>query len=162
MPGTARDPSVPAVPSVVSHAVTPWTVARQPPLSTGFSRQEHRSGSPCPPPRGIFPTQDGGPSVRSPASAAGFFTNSAVWGAHAPNKQSAFSAPAEYSYLSERYPGLQSALPPSGLPAASLVFPLTPWPPDPTNVSPGRAVPSLDLLCRRLSPVAPTRPRPPG
>ena len=30
--------------------VTPWTVARQAPLSTGFSRQEHCSGLPCPPP----------------------------------------------------------------------------------------------------------------
>ena len=30
---------------------TPWTVARQPPLSMGFSRQECRSGLPCPPPR---------------------------------------------------------------------------------------------------------------
>ena len=30
--------------------VTPWTVARQAPLSMGFSRQEHWSGLPCPPP----------------------------------------------------------------------------------------------------------------
>ena len=29
---------------------TPWTVARQAPLSMGFSRQEHWSGLPCPPP----------------------------------------------------------------------------------------------------------------
>ena len=28
----------------------PWTVARQPPLSVGFSRQEYWSGLPCPPP----------------------------------------------------------------------------------------------------------------
>ena len=34
----------------------PWTVARQAPLSVGFSRQEHWSGLPCPSP-GIFPTQ---------------------------------------------------------------------------------------------------------
>ena len=37
----------------LSHAqlfVTPWTVAHQAPLSTGFSRQEHRSGLPFPPP----------------------------------------------------------------------------------------------------------------
>ena len=33
-----------------------WTAARQAPLSTGFSRQEHWSGSPCPPPGGL-PTQ---------------------------------------------------------------------------------------------------------
>ena len=30
--------------------VTPWTVAHQAPLSMGFSRQEYRSGLPCPPP----------------------------------------------------------------------------------------------------------------
>ena len=29
--------------------VTQWTVAHQAPLSMGFSRQEHWSGSPCPP-----------------------------------------------------------------------------------------------------------------
>ena len=28
----------------------PWTVARQAPLSMDFSRQEHWSGLPCPPP----------------------------------------------------------------------------------------------------------------
>ena len=28
---------------------TPWTVARQAPLSMGFSRQENWSGLPCPP-----------------------------------------------------------------------------------------------------------------
>ena len=33
---------------------TPWTVARQAPLSMGFSRQEYWSGLPCPPP-GIEP-----------------------------------------------------------------------------------------------------------
>ena len=30
--------------------VAPWTVACQAPLSMGFSRQEHWSGLPCPPP----------------------------------------------------------------------------------------------------------------
>ena len=33
--------------------VTPWTVARQAPLSMGFSRQEYCSGLPCPPPRDL-------------------------------------------------------------------------------------------------------------
>ena len=32
--------------------VTLWTVASQAPLSMGFSRQEHWSGFPCPPPGG--------------------------------------------------------------------------------------------------------------
>ena len=36
--------------SVVSDSVTPWTAARQAPLSLGFSRQEYWSGLPCPPP----------------------------------------------------------------------------------------------------------------
>ena len=30
-----------------------WTVARQAPLSMAFSRQEHWSGLPCPPPQGL-------------------------------------------------------------------------------------------------------------
>ena len=36
--------------SHVQLCVTPWTVAHQPPLSLGFSRQEYWSGLPCPPP----------------------------------------------------------------------------------------------------------------
>ena len=49
------------------------------PLSMGFSRQEHWSGLPFPPPRdlpdpGINPT-----SLRSPAWAGGFFTTSTTW-----------------------------------------------------------------------------------
>ena len=34
--------------SCVRLFATPWTVACQPPLSTGFSRQEYWSGLPCP------------------------------------------------------------------------------------------------------------------
>ena len=37
---------------------TSWTVTRQAPLSTGFSRQEHWSGLPCPPPGGSSPPRD--------------------------------------------------------------------------------------------------------
>ena len=36
---------------------TLWTVARQAPLSMGFSRQEYWSGLPCPPP-GDLPNPD--------------------------------------------------------------------------------------------------------
>ena len=36
--------------SPVQLSATPWTAARQAPLSMGFSRQEDRSGLPCPPP----------------------------------------------------------------------------------------------------------------
>ena len=58
---------------------TLWTVARQAPVSVGFSRQEYWSGLPCPfpgdlPDLGIEPT-----SLRSPALAGGFYTTSATW-----------------------------------------------------------------------------------
>ena len=43
---------------------TLWTVARQAPLSMGFSRQEYWSGLPCPPP-GDLPSP--GIEPRSPA-----------------------------------------------------------------------------------------------
>jgi len=43
--------------------LTQWTVARQAPLSMGFSRQEYWSGLPCPPP-GDLP--DPGIKLRSP------------------------------------------------------------------------------------------------
>ena len=43
-------------PSVVSNSVTPWTVARQAPLSLGFSRKEYWSGLPFLL-QGIFLTQ---------------------------------------------------------------------------------------------------------
>ena len=36
--------------SHVQLCATPWTVPRQAPLSIEFSRQEHRSGLPFPPP----------------------------------------------------------------------------------------------------------------
>ena len=57
---------------------TPWTVAHQPLLSTGFSRQEYWSGLPCHSPGdlpnpGIEPT-----SLMSPALAGRFFTTSAT------------------------------------------------------------------------------------
>ena len=44
--------------SVVSDSLWPlWTVARQTPLSMGFSKKEYWSGLPCPPP-GDFSTQE--------------------------------------------------------------------------------------------------------
>ena len=58
------------------------TVASQTPLSTGFSRQEHWSGLPCPPPGDLA-----GPGINqhllmSPALAGGFFTTRATWEVH--------------------------------------------------------------------------------
>ena len=39
--------------SVVFDSVTPWTIARQAPLSMGFFRQEYWSGLPFPPPEDL-------------------------------------------------------------------------------------------------------------
>ena len=36
--------------SCIQLFATPWTIAHQAPLSTGFSRQDYWSGLPCPPP----------------------------------------------------------------------------------------------------------------
>ena len=66
---------------MVSDSATPWTVARQAPLSMGFSRQEYWSEWPCPP-AGDLP--DPGielASLVSPALVGGFFTTSTtLWG----------------------------------------------------------------------------------
>ena len=51
--------------------VTPWTVARQAPLSTGFPRQEYWSGLPFPSP-GVLPNP--GIKPASSALAGVFFT----------------------------------------------------------------------------------------
>ena len=59
------------VASVMSNSATPWTVAHQAPLSTGFSRQEYWSGLPCPSP-GNLPDPGIEPaSFTSPALAEG-------------------------------------------------------------------------------------------
>ena len=53
---------------------TPWTVARQAPLSTAFPRQEYWRELPFPPP-GTLPDLGIEPmSPESPALAGGFFT----------------------------------------------------------------------------------------
>ena len=56
--------------------VTPWTVARQVPLSMEFSRQEYWSGLPFPSP-GDLPNP--GIEPASPAWAGGFFYTSQVF-----------------------------------------------------------------------------------
>ena len=74
------------VPSCFSHVwlfTILWTIAHQAPLSRGFSKEEYRSGLPCPPPAdltdpGIEPRYLG-----SPALAGRFFTTSATWKAMA-------------------------------------------------------------------------------
>ena len=57
--------------SCVRLFVTPWTVAYQAPLFTGFSQQEYWGGLPFPPPGG---PPDPGIEPLSPALAGGFFT----------------------------------------------------------------------------------------
>jgi len=60
--------------------VTPWTGAHHAPLSMGFSRFEHWSGSPFPSP-GNLPNLGIKPaSLTTPALADGFFTTSACRG----------------------------------------------------------------------------------
>jgi len=54
-------------------------VARQAPLSMGFSRQEYWSGLACPPPEGLPDPGIELASLTSPASAGEFFTSSATW-----------------------------------------------------------------------------------
>ena len=57
--------------SVVPDSETPWTVARQAPLSMGFPKQEYWSGLSFLPP-GDLPNP--GTELMSPALASGFFT----------------------------------------------------------------------------------------
>ena len=62
-----------------SHVATPWTVALQAPLSMRFSKQEYKSGLPCPSPKdlpnpGIKPA-----SLISQALAGRFFATSLTW-----------------------------------------------------------------------------------
>ena len=57
--------------SHVQFFATPWTVARQAPLSVRFSRQEYRSELLFPPPENL---PDPGIELKSPALAGGFFT----------------------------------------------------------------------------------------
>ena len=69
--------------SVMSDSATPRTVARQAPLSMGFSRQEYWSGLPCPPPGDLSDPGIQPVSLMPPALAVQFFTTSATWEARA-------------------------------------------------------------------------------
>ena len=59
--------------------VTPWTVARQAPLSKGLFRQEYWNGLPFPSPGDLPHRRIEAMSLMSPALAGGFFTTSAIW-----------------------------------------------------------------------------------
>ena len=67
--------------------MTPWTVARQPPLSMRFPRQEYWSGLPFFPPEDL---SDSGIEPASPALSGGFFTN------EPPGKQFGGQVPSYY------------------------------------------------------------------
>ena len=60
--------------SCVQLFATPWTVARQAPLSMGFSWQEYWSRLPLPPPENLPQPGIELESLASPALAGGFFT----------------------------------------------------------------------------------------
>ena len=60
---------------------TLWTVARQAPLSMGFSKQEYWSGLPCPPPGDLPNLGIELMSLMSPALAGGLFTTRTTWAA---------------------------------------------------------------------------------
>ena len=64
--------------SRVRLSATPWTVARQAPLSMGFSRQEYWSGLPFLSPGDLPDLRIKPASLTSPALAGGFFTTSAT------------------------------------------------------------------------------------
>ena len=68
--GEVREPKYSSL-SCVQLFLTPWTVARQGPLSMGLSRQKYWSGLPFPSP-GDFPNP--GIKLVSPALAGTFFT----------------------------------------------------------------------------------------
>ena len=75
------------------------TVARQAPLSVGFSRQEYWSGLPCPPPEEL-PDPGIKPVSYVSCIARGFFTTSATWEAHSHTYFRFFSITDYYKILS--------------------------------------------------------------
>ena len=59
--------------------VTLWTLARQAPLSMGFSKQAYWSGLPCPPPADLPHPGMEPASLTSPALAGRFVSTNATW-----------------------------------------------------------------------------------
>ena len=57
----------------------PWIVFHQAPLSMGFSKQEHWSGLPSPPPGDLPDPEIELRSLTPPALAGRFFTNRTTW-----------------------------------------------------------------------------------
>ena len=67
---------------LIQHFETPWTAARQDPLSTGFFRQEYWSGLPFYPPGDLSHPGIETMSLVSSALAGRFFYHRATWEAH--------------------------------------------------------------------------------
>ena len=68
--------------SCVLLCATLWTVARQGPLSMGFSGQQYWSGLPCPFPGNFPDTGIESKSLMPPTLIVSFFTTNATWEAH--------------------------------------------------------------------------------
>ena len=66
----------------------------QSPLSMRFSRQEYRSGLPCPPPGDLSDPGIEPMSLLSPAWAGGFFSTNATWEANTPSRSREATLPA--------------------------------------------------------------------
>ena len=64
--------------SCVQACATLWTAGHQAPVSMGFSRQEHWSGLPCPPPEDLPDPGTEPTSLTSPVLAGRFFTTAAA------------------------------------------------------------------------------------
>ena len=111
--------------SSVQLCSTLWTVARQAPLSMGFSRQEYRTGLPCHPP-GDLPDLGTEPtSLMSPALACGFFITSAAWEAPRMANKHIKNCPTSFATAAAVAKSLQSCLtlcdPTDGSPPGSAV-----------------------------------------
>ena len=65
--------------SCVQLFATPWTIARQAPLSMGFSRQEYWSVLLCLPPRDLINPGFEPTFLTFSALAGGFFTTTTTW-----------------------------------------------------------------------------------
>ena len=63
----------------MSNSATLWTVAPQAPLSNRFSKQEHWSRLPCPPPGDLLDPRIEPVPLMSPAMAGMFFTTRTTW-----------------------------------------------------------------------------------
>ena len=77
--------------------VTLRSIARQAPLSMGFSRQEYWSGLPCPPPGDLPDPSFKLASLMPPALGGEFFTISATWEAQHTGSRLVRFIPAEAS-----------------------------------------------------------------